>query len=102
MAYIGSPLHVGTIPYISTPGSKKVGVTVFVHAENGEIIDMLQKECVKAGNVTPEFHAVSRPPLVETEAAQRAIYIAGSVRRTAFYRTCFLQGGVRRHCRGKI
>lgn len=77
MAYIGSPLHVGDDTlYKVLQESKKVGVTVFVHAENGEIIDMLQKECVKAGNVTPEFHAVSRPPLVETEAAQRAIYIA--------------------------
>ncbi len=77
MAYIGSPLHVddGTLFRVMEE-SKKVGVTVFVHAENGELIDMLQKECVRKGNTTPEYHAVSRPPMVETEATRRAIYYA--------------------------
>ncbi len=77
MAYIGSPLHVddGTL-YKVMQESKKVGVTVFVHAENGEIIDMLQKDCVKAGQRSPKYHAVSRPPIVEAEATRRAIYYA--------------------------
>ena len=54
MAYIGSPLHVddGTLFRVMEE-SKKVGVTVFVHAENGELIDMLQKECVRKGNMKP-------------------------------------------------
>lgn len=77
MAYIGSPLHVddGTL-YKVLIESKKYGITTFVHAENGEIIDMLQKECVKAGKVEPKYHAVSRPPLVEVEATKRALYYA--------------------------
>ena len=77
MAYIGSPLHVddGTL-YKVLSESKKVGLTTFVHAENGEIIDMLQKDCVKAGHTSPKYHAVSRPPIVETEATRRALYYA--------------------------
>lgn len=80
MAYNGSPLHIddGTL-YKVFEESKKAGVTVFVHAENGEIIDMLQKDCVKKGQLEPKYHAVSRPTLVETEATKRAIYIANQV-----------------------
>lgn len=77
MAYKGSPLHVddGTL-YKVMCESKKVGVTTFVHAENAEIIDMLQQDCIRAGQIEPKYHAVSRPPYVETEAAKRAIYLA--------------------------
>lgn len=80
MAYIGSPLHVddGALVRVMEE-SKKVGVTVFVHAENGEIIKMLQTECVKAGKTEPKYHAVSRPPMVETEATKRAIYLAEQI-----------------------
>ncbi|MDP4108643.1 MAG: dihydropyrimidinase [Bacillota bacterium] len=77
MAYKGSRLHVddGTLVKVMAE-SKKAGVTTFVHAENAEIIDMLQQDCVKAGNTAPKYHAVSRPPMVETEAARRAVYLA--------------------------
>lgn len=77
MAYNGSPLHVddGTLYKVLTE-SGKYGVTVFVHAENGEIIDTLQRDCIKTGNLHPKFHAVSRPAFVETEATKRAIYLA--------------------------
>ncbi len=81
MAYKGSPpLHVddGTL-YKVLLKSKEVGVTVFVHAENAEIIDTLQKECLKNNQTSPKYHAVSRPPFVEGEATRRAIYIAESV-----------------------
>jgi len=77
MAYIGSPLHVddGTL-YKVLKESKEHGITTFVHAENGEIIDMLQKDCIKSGQLDPKYHAVSRPPLVEVEATKRALYYA--------------------------
>ena len=79
MAYNGSPLHVddGTL-YKILCESKKHGVTVFVHAENGEIINSQQKDCLKKGEIAPLFHAVTRQPFVEGEATRRAIYLANS------------------------
>jgi len=56
--------------------ARDVGVTIMVHAENAELIDVLQKQCVEEGNTGPYYHAVSRPPIVETEATERAINIA--------------------------
>ncbi len=55
---------------------KEAGITMMVHAENADLIDMLQKKCIENGQVEPFYHAVSRPPIVETEATERAINIA--------------------------
>ena len=68
MAYKGSPLHVddGTLVRVMEE-SKKAGVTVFIHAENAEIIDMLQQKLLKEGKTAPRYHIESRPPMVETE-----------------------------------
>ncbi len=55
---------------------KEAGITVMVHAENADAIDVLQKQCVAKGQVGPYYHAVSRPPVVEAEATKRAIYLA--------------------------
>lgn len=77
MAYNGSPLHVddGSF-YRILEKAKKVGVTVFVHAENGEVIDFLRNECIKKGQIEPKYHYVSRPPFTEVEGVRRAIYLA--------------------------
>ena len=77
MAYKGSPLHVddGTLLRVMEE-AKKAGVTTFVHAENAEIIDQLQREAVAAGHVAPKYHAETRPPFVEVEATRRAVYLA--------------------------
>ena len=77
MAYNGSPLHVddGSF-YRILEESKKVGLTVFVHAENGEILQFLRDECVKKGQLAPKYHYISRPPFTEAEGVRRAIYLA--------------------------
>jgi len=47
-----------------------------VHAENGELVYLLQKQVAEMGIMGPEGHPLSRPPMVEAEAANRAIAIA--------------------------
>lgn len=49
---------------------------LLVHAENGDVIDVLEREAVAQGKRTPDWHARTRPKLLEAEAASRAIYIA--------------------------
>ncbi len=54
----------------------ELGAMPTVHAENGELVFMLQKEIAGMGITGPEGHPLSRPPAVEGEAANRAIAIA--------------------------
>lgn len=52
------------------------GGTVMVHAENGGVIEVLQRRALAAGRVEPIEHARTRPALAEAEAAQRCIALA--------------------------
>lgn len=54
----------------------ELGAMPTVHAENGELVFLLQQEIKAKGITGPEGHPLSRPPAVEAEAAQRAIAIA--------------------------
>ena len=54
----------------------KLGAMATVHAENGELVFQLQKQLLAQGITSPEGHTLSRPPIVEGEAANRAIQIA--------------------------
>jgi dihydropyrimidinase len=54
----------------------ELGAMPTVHAENGELVFLLQQEMKALGITGPEGHPLSRPPAVEAEAAQRAIAIA--------------------------
>jgi len=54
----------------------ELGAMPTVHAENGELVYLLQKQVAEMGITGPEGHPLSRPPLVEGEAANRAIAIA--------------------------
>ena len=56
--------------------SVELGAMPTVHAENGELVFLLQKEVTGLGIMGPEGHPMSRPPTVEAEAANRAIAIA--------------------------
>jgi len=52
------------------------GMLVMAHAENGDVIDVLVEEALKAGHLSPEWHALTRPAWGETEAAYRVIALA--------------------------
>ena len=54
----------------------ELGAMPTVHAENGELVFQLQKEMAAKGILGPEGHPLSRPPIVEGEAVNRAIAIA--------------------------
>ncbi|WP_058308574.1 dihydropyrimidinase [Gracilibacillus massiliensis] len=56
--------------------SKEVGGLVMVHAENGDVISILQDEYVKSGKTEPFYHAITRPIEIEAEATRRAIALA--------------------------
>lgn len=49
---------------------------VLVHAENGDVVDLLTRQLLDEGRTGPRWHADSRPPLVEAEATARTIYLA--------------------------
>lgn len=52
------------------------GALVQVHAENGDVIDVLVKEALAQGHIEPKYHALTRPPEAEGEATARAIRLA--------------------------
>ncbi len=56
--------------------ARELGALVNVHAENGDVIDVLIKRYVAAGLLSPWYHRASRPPEVEGEATGRAIALA--------------------------
>ncbi|MBR3119520.1 MAG: dihydropyrimidinase [Oceanobacillus sp.] len=52
--------------------AKDHGGLVMVHAENGDVIEHLTQEALKAGKTDPIYHALTRPPELEGEATGRA------------------------------
>lgn len=77
MAYKGHPYHSDDDAVLrALQAAKKSGVTIMVHAENADMIDVLQKQTMAEGITEPIGHAVSRPPVVEEEAVSRASYLA--------------------------
>ncbi len=56
--------------------SARIGGLVMVHAENGIVIDLIIREAVAAGHLSPAYHARTRPAILEAEATQRAITLA--------------------------
>ena len=54
----------------------ETGALVMVHAENGDVIDVLVKQALAAGHTEPRWHGLTRPPETEGEAVYRAIRLA--------------------------
>jgi len=52
------------------------GMLVMLHAENGDVIDVLVAEALAAGHTTPEWHARTRPAWGAVEASLRAAALA--------------------------
>lgn len=77
MAYKGSPFYCDDEAIFKAMQiGKNYGVTMMVHAENGDVINVLQRQLVAEGKTDPVYHYYSRPPMVEEEATRRAIALA--------------------------
>jgi dihydropyrimidinase len=76
MAYKGALMVSDEEMFASFTRCAELGAMPLVHAENGEVVAALQKHYLAKGVTGPEGHALSRPPDVEGEAANRAIMLA--------------------------
>ncbi len=76
MAYKGALMVDDDVLFRSFKRCAGLGALALVHAENGDVVAQMQEDFIGRGLTGPEFHAYSRPPEVEGEAANRAIMIA--------------------------
>lgn len=56
--------------------AKKAGMLTMIHAENGDVIDLLIEDALKAGNKSPIWHAYTRPAWGAVEAVFRGSSLA--------------------------
>lgn len=56
--------------------AREHGGLTMVHAENGDVIVVLQEQLAREGKLAPVYWAYSRPPELEAEATHRAIVLA--------------------------
>jgi dihydropyrimidinase len=54
----------------------ELGAVVCMHAENGIVIDEIVRTACAEGNLSPRWHALTRPSIMEEEAVHRCIAIA--------------------------
>jgi dihydropyrimidinase len=76
MAYKGALMVDDETLYRAMEVASQSGALVMVHAENGDVVDLLVREALAAGNTAPLYHALTRPPEAEGEATNRAIQLA--------------------------
>jgi len=76
LAYKGSLMVDDGALFQALRRAGQIGAMICIHGENGDVVDILVKEMVAAGNTSPYYHCLSRPPEAEAEATGRAIAFA--------------------------
>ncbi len=76
LAYKGALMIDDGALYRVLQATKKAGALVMIHAENGDVVDILVNDLLAQGKTEPKYHALSRPPEAEAEATGRGIAIA--------------------------
>src|SRR3954469_23398919 len=76
MAYKGALMVDDETLFRTMEVASRTGALVMVHAENGDVIDVLVKQALEAANTDPLYHALTPPPEAEGEATNRAIQLA--------------------------
>jgi len=61
------------------------GGLTMVHAENGAAIDVLTRRALDAGRTSPQWHARTRPTILEAEAVHRAAVLAELTESPAYF-----------------
>lgn len=77
MAYKGLFQVDDTTLFRALMKAAEAGMMVMVHAENGDVVDVLVKDALAKGHLAPEWHALTRPAWAEAEATMRAVALAG-------------------------
>jgi dihydropyrimidinase len=54
----------------------KNGALICMHAENGNVIDVIVQQALADGKTAPVYHALTRPTAAEAEAVHRAIALS--------------------------
>ena len=70
------------------------GMLVMVHAENGDVIDVLTDEALAAGHTSPEWHALTRPALGAVESVFRTISLSALAEAPVYIVHMNTKGGV--------
>ena len=70
MAYKGAIMVDDETLFRTMQVAAKTGALVMVHAENGDVIDVLVKQALAEGKTEPRWHAATRPPITEGEATE--------------------------------
>lgn len=60
------------------------GILVMLHAENGDVIDILVSEALAAGHTEPIWHAYTRPAWGAVESSLRAAALAAQAQATLY------------------
>ena len=76
MAYPGALMLEDGALFTALRAAGALGALSCVHAENGPVIQSLVQAALAQGQTAPRHHALTRPALLEGEAAQRAIDLA--------------------------
>lgn len=77
MAFKPTPQYMDDgVIFRSMRACRDAGVTMMIHCENADLLNILRDECAAGGGLTPHYHYVTRPPYVEAEATARAIALA--------------------------
>jgi len=79
LAYAGLRLDDAQL-YRAMKAIADVGGLPIMHCENGPVCEILRAQAVARGNITPIYHALTRPPRQEAEAVSHAIDFAALVR----------------------
>lgn len=74
--------------------ARENNILVMVHAENGDMIDMLINEALKAGHTAPIWHAYTRPVQGEVESVYRIISLSAYSKTPLYIVHMNTRGGV--------
>ncbi|KAK0713218.1 D-hydantoinase [Lasiosphaeria miniovina] len=62
--------------------ARQTRMLTMIHAENGDVLNWLTDQLESQNLVAPKFHSSSRPPILETEATNRAIALSSLISNT--------------------